>query len=200
MRTRITIIAVAVVSAFLLTGCATTGDKLADAYGNGSGTPNYTDTSGVPVQLKPAERAGSLNFDSTTDDGVPLSLKDYRGKVVVVNFWYASCAPCRAEAPILQKLYESYQAKGVAFVGVNIADQPDTAMSFEKTFGTTFPSVIDVNSGAARIAFHGQVAASAVPVTFVLDAKGRIAARIVGQLESASILNTLISDTVAETK
>lgn len=200
MRLRLRFATVAVAAIFLLTACASPSDKLADAYGNGGGTPNYTDTSGAPVQIKPAERAGSLNFDSTTDDGLPLSLKDYRGKVVVVNFWYASCAPCRAEAPILEKLYQSYQGKGVAFVGVNIADQPDTAMSFEKSFGTTYPSVIDVNSGAARIAFHGQVAASAVPVTFVLDAKGRIAARIVGQLESASILNTLISDTVAESK
>lgn len=196
---RASLIALGLAAALLLTGCSS-GDKLAQAYGNGGGTPNYTDTSGAPIQIKASERTAALSFDSTTDDGVPLSLKDYRGKVVVVNFWYASCAPCRAEAPILEKLYQTYQGKGVAFVGVNIADQPDTALSFAKSFGVTYPSVIDVNSGAARIAFHGQVAASAVPVTFVLDAEGRIAARIVGQLESTSILNTLISDTVAEKK
>jgi hypothetical protein len=68
------------------------------------------------------------------------------------------------------------------------------------SYKISYPSVMDVDSGAARIAFAGAVAPTATPTTFVLDAKGRIAARIVGQLESQSILNTLISDTLAESK
>jgi thiol-disulfide isomerase/thioredoxin len=160
----------------------------------------YTDDNGEPVLVKPADRAKSLDFTGKTEDGSPLTLSDYRGKVVVVNFWYSSCAPCRAEAPILQGLYEKYQDKGVAFIGVNTVDQPQTALSFEKAHQVTYPSVMDVNVGTAAIAFHGQVAASAVPVTFVLDKKGRIAARILGELESSSILNTLITDTLAESK
>jgi thiol-disulfide isomerase/thioredoxin len=197
MRARVALVAVAVAAALLLTGCSS-GDKLAAAYGNGTGTTNYTDDSGLPVLVKAADRTDPIDFTSTTDDGLPISAKDYRGKVVVVNFWYAGCAPCRAEAPILEGLYQAHQDKGVTFIGVNVTDQPDTALSFEKSYGITYPSVIDVDSGAARIAFHGQVSASAVPVTFVLDKKGRIAARIVGQLESKSILNTLITDTIAE--
>jgi hypothetical protein len=59
---------------------------------------------------------------------------------------------------------------------------------------------MDVDSGSARIAFHGAIAADTVPVTFVLDTRGRIAARIVGELQSSSILNTLITDTLAESK
>lgn len=180
-----------------LTGCAPT-DKLATAYGNGAGSPNYTDNSGLPVLVKPADRNTAINFDATTEDGVAISAKDYRGTVSVINFWYAGCAPCRAEAPTLEKLYQSHRADSVAFLGVNVADQPETALSFKKTYGISYPSIIDVDSGTARIAFNGQVAASAVPVTFVLDRKGRIAARIVGQLQSASILNTLIRDTTAE--
>jgi thiol-disulfide isomerase/thioredoxin len=197
MRARIAFVALGMAAALLLTGCSSS-DKLAATYGNGTGTTNYTDDSGLPVLVKAADRADPIDFASTTDDGLPLSAKDYRGKVVIVNFWYAGCAPCRAEAPILEGLYQTYQDKGVTFIGVNVTDQPDTALSFEKTYGITYPSVIDVDSGAARIAFHGQVSASAVPVTFVLDKKGRIAARIVGQLESKSILNTLITDTIAE--
>lgn len=187
-----------VASALLLTGCASS-DKLAADYGS-AGSGQYTDNSGVPVLITPADRLKPIDFESKTDDGIPLQLADYRGTVVVVNFWYAGCAPCRAEAPILEGLNAKYQKSGVTFIGVNTTDQPDTALSFEKKYAVTYPSVIDVDSGSARIAFAGSVAPTAVPTTFVLDSKGRIAARITGELQSASILNTLISDTLAEGK
>ena len=189
---------IAAVVLLALAGCSSS-TGLDSSYTNNSGT-TYTDDTGAPVLVKPANRSSALDFTGKTEDGSPLKLSDYRGKVVVVNFWYASCAPCRAEAPILQGLYEKYQDQGVAFIGVNTADQADTAMSFEKGHQVTYPSVLDVDSGTARLAFHGAVSASTVPVTFVLDTKGRIAARILGELQSQSILNTLVSDTLAENK
>ena len=188
--------ALAIAAVLGLSGCAT--DSLAAKYGNGGGTTSYTDNSGLPVLVAPNARSAAVDFTSTTEDGTPLKASDYRGEVLVVNFWYANCAPCRAEAPILQGLYAKYQSKGVAFVGVNVADQPTSAISFNKTYKITYPSVMDVDSGAARIGFAGAISPTATPTTFVLDAEGRIAARIVGQLESASILNTLITDTLAE--
>jgi thiol-disulfide isomerase/thioredoxin len=190
------IIAVALLSTLALAGCSSSsGLSYSDSSGSSS---TYTDDSGEPVLVKPADRGKPLDFASKTEDGSPLKLSDYRGRVVVVNFWYSSCAPCRAEAPILQGLYEKYQDQGVAFLGANTTDQADTAISFERGHQITYPSVMDVDSGTARIAFSGAVSASAVPTTFVLDKKGRIAARIVGELESDSILNTLITDTLAE--
>lgn len=199
MRRRTTLlVGLAVTSALILSGCSS--DSLANKYSNGGGTTNYTDNSGLPVLVTPNNRSKAVNFASTTEDGMPVKASDYIGKVVVVNFWYANCAPCRAEAPILQGLYKKYQSQGVAFIGVNVFDQPDSALSFEKTYGITYPSVMDVDSGAARIGFAGSIAPTATPTTFVLDTKGRIAARIVGQLESQSILNTLITDTLAEGK
>jgi len=176
----------------LLAGCSS--DDLANDFGGGAGE---TTTGGATVVAQ-KERGDSLDFEEKTIDGSTLSLAELRGDVVVVNFWYAGCAPCRAEAPILQGLSEDYADKGVSFVGVNTVDQAATALSFEKKYGIGYPSVLDVESGAARIAFAGQIAPSAVPTTFVLDRDGRIAARIVGQLESKSILNTLISETLAE--
>lgn len=187
---------IAAVVVLALAGCSSS-TGLDSSYTANNGT-TYTDDSGAPVLVKPADRAGALNFSNTTENGSPLSLADSRGKVTVVNFWYSSCAPCRAEAPILQGLYAKYKDQGVAFVGVNTADQADTAIAFEKAHHVTYPSVLDVDSGTARLAFHGAISASTVPVTFVLDAKGRIAARILGELQSDSILNTLISDTLAE--
>ena len=196
MRKPVAVAGIILVAALALTGCSGQ-DKLNTTYSSNSGT-GYTDETGAPVLITPAERTKARDFSSTTEDGTPFALKDYRGKVVVVNFWYATCVPCRVEAPILQGLYEKYQGEGVSFVGVNVADQPDTAMAFEKRYGVTYPSVMDVDKGTAAIAFAGSVSASAVPTTFVLDKQGRIAARISGQLQSQSILNTLISDTQAE--
>lgn len=193
MRARI---AAALIAVLALSGCAS--DSLAKDYGNGGA--NYTDGSGVPVQIPADKRTKAIDFTGTTVDGKTFTASESRGPVTVVNFWYANCAPCRAEAPFLQGLYEKYQTDGVKFIGVNIFDQPAGALSFEKTYKITYPSVMDVDSGAARVAFAGAVAPTATPTTFVLDAKGRIAARIVGQLESKSILNTLISDTLAESK
>ncbi len=180
---------------FALAGCSSS-----TGLDSGASNSNYIDDSGQPVLVKPASRAAPLEFTGKTEDGSPLTLSTYRGKVVVVNFWYSSCAPCRAEAPVLQGLSDQYQDDGVSFIGVNTIDQPDTAIAFEKSHKVTYPSVLDVDSGSARIAFHGAISANTVPVTFVLDTKGRVAARIVGELQSPSILNTLITETLAETK
>jgi len=199
VRPRIALVGVVAAVGLLLAGCSSSGDSLTN-YGNqtNGSSSSFTDDSGQPVLVKQSDRKAALDFTSKTEDGSPLTLSDYRGKVVVVNFWYSSCAPCRQEAPILQGIYSTHQDRGVAFVGVNTVDQAATAISFEKSHKITYPSVLDVNIGTAAIAFHGAVAPSVVPVTFVLDKKGRIAARILGVLQSKSILDTLITDTLAE--
>jgi thiol-disulfide isomerase/thioredoxin len=115
-----------------------------------------------------------------------------------VNVWYAGCAPCRVEAPLLQQVSEEVADEGVAFVGVNVRDQAATAASFEDDFGITYPSIVDVNDGGAQFAFAGDVPPAAVPTTIVLDKQGRVAARILGQLTDASILEAIVRDLVAE--
>ncbi|WP_348272526.1 TlpA disulfide reductase family protein [Rathayibacter sp. VKM Ac-2759] len=122
----------------------------------------------------------------------------YAGRVTVVNFWYAGCAPCRAEAPDLQALNEEFSDQDVAFLGVNVRDQTATATAFAGQFGISYPSIIDVNSGEMQLAFSGSVAPNAVPTTVVLDRKGRVASRILGRLADQSILRTLVNDTLAE--
>jgi thiol-disulfide isomerase/thioredoxin len=195
---RASVIRSVVSAAFVILALA--GCSSSTGLDTGASNSNYIDDSGQPVLVKPADRAAPLEFTGKTEDGSPLTVSTYRGKVVVVNFWYSSCAPCRAEAPILQGLSDQYQDDGVSFIGVNTIDQPDTAIAFERSHKVTYPSVLDVDSGSARIAFHGAISANTVPVTFVLDTKGRVAARIVGELQSPSILNTLITQTLAEAK
>ena len=120
------------------------------------------------------------------------------GDVVVVNFWYAQCPPCRVEAAHLESVWTDYQDEGVSFVGVNTIDQADQARSFAESWGVTYPSVIDANDGAVKLAFAAVSPISATPVTLVLDTRGRVAARILGAIDSPSILATLVRDTLEE--
>ncbi|AWB88256.1 TlpA family protein disulfide reductase [Salinibacterium hongtaonis] len=189
------VITIAAVAAIALTGC--TSDPLAAKYGNG-GTTNYTSSDGTVTEVPAENRADPMEFEGVTDGGIDISSADYAGDVVVVNFWYANCAPCRAEAPDLQEISARYADKGVSFVGVNIRDQPETALAFARKYSITYPSIIDAESGAARLAFAGHVPPSAVPTTIVLDKQGRVAARFLGQITSPSNLDTVIRDLLAE--
>jgi len=187
--------AFAAASVVALAGCAS--DPLAEQYREGSGK-GYIAGDGTISEFPADQRGEPIEFTGTTIEGDPLGSADLDGEVAVVNFWYAGCAPCRAEAPLLQEVYEEFDGNGAAFVGVNVRDQAATAASFEEAFGITYPSIVDANDGAVQYAFAGDVPPAAVPTTLVLDAEGRVAARILGQLKDASILETIVRDVVAE--
>ena len=187
--------ALAVASALLLTGC--TSDPLAEQYREGSGK-NYIAGDGTISEFDEPQRGERIEFSGETVEGERYDSADAEGEVQVVNFWYAGCAPCRAEAPILQEVSEAFAGEGVNFVGVNVRDQAGTAASFEEKYGVTYPSILDVNSGEAQLAFSGPVPPAAVPTTIVLDQEGRVAARVLGQLNSASILESIIDQLLAE--
>jgi thiol-disulfide isomerase/thioredoxin len=186
--------AVAAVTTLLLVGCAAQ-DQLAIDYGSG-GNKNYVAGDGSVLEITPANRKDPIVFTGTTDSGAEVSSADYAGEVLVVNFWAGYCAPCRAEAPVLEKLAQKWANQGASFLGVNTYDEAATAQAFARTYGVTYPSVIDANSGAVQLAFAGSVAPSALPTTIVLDGKGRVAARILGQIDSASTLDAIIKTVV----
>lgn len=154
---------------------------------------------GRVVEIAAADRGDAVTFAGISEYGDPISNDEYADRVYVVNFWYAACGPCRVEAPLLEEVWQKYQPDDVGFVGVNIYDQPDTAIAFAKQYGITYPSVMDVNEGAVKLSFAAVTPIQATPTTLVMDRQGRVAARIIGQLPSASILSTLIADTLAET-
>jgi thiol-disulfide isomerase/thioredoxin len=191
------IAAIAGIALLALTGC--TNDPLAEQYREGSGK-GYIAGDGSWTEVPPAERDEPVEFAGVDQNGDTVTSDDFRGEVLVVNFWYAACAPCRAEAPDLVELSAQYEGQGASFLGVNVRDQADTAIAFDETYGIEYPSIIDTNDGAVKLAFSGSVPPNAVPTTLVLDAEGRIAARIVGQVRDASILDTLVRDTIAESE
>jgi thiol-disulfide isomerase/thioredoxin len=189
---------VVVVAALALGLAACTNDPLADQYLEGSNKGFIAGPFKVQ-ETAPDDRGEPIVFDGTTETGAAVSSSDYAGQVLVVNFWYAACGPCRAEAPQLEAAVSELEGENASFLGVNIYDQPATAASFMTTYGITYPSVIAVDDGDVTLAFADAVPLTAVPVTLVLDAQGRVASRIIGQLSDTSILTTLVRDTIAET-
>jgi thiol-disulfide isomerase/thioredoxin len=195
-RLLVPIAAVAAATALALSGCSA-NDSLATQYRSGNGQ-NYIAGDGTVSEYAASNRGEPVGFTGTLQDGSTVSSKQYAGKVLVVNFWYAGCPPCRVEAPDLESLSKKYAAQGVQFLGVNLYDSAQTAESFEKDKGVTYPSVLDRDTGSVLLAFSKTVPPKATPTTLVVDKKGRVAARILGAIPDKSILDSLISDAVAE--
>ena len=188
---------VLLVVGLVLSGCAAESDALAEQYRAGTGQ-NYISGDGALTVVAPESRDEGIAFQGPLDVGGTFSSDDYEGQIMVVNFWYAGCPPCRLEAPDLEALHQEFLDEGVAFIGVNILDQAPTALAFADEFGVTYPSIMDTNDGSVRLAFSGQVAPNAVPTTVVLDQQGRVAARISGLLTEPDVLAALIRDVQAE--
>ncbi len=190
----LTLLAVSLAASLALAGC--TADGLADQYKAGS-AKNYVAGDGSVTEIAAESRGAAVTFEGQAESGEVIRSEDYADRVLVVNFWYAGCPPCRSEAPDLERLNVQFQDQGVRFLGVNVRDQADTALEFAGAFGVTYPSILDVDTGSVQLAFSGSVAPNAVPTTLVLDRRGRVAARVLGRID-ASILETLIADVLAE--
>ena len=177
---------------------ACTGDPLADQYREGD-NKGFIAASGVRyVEVPEAERTEPIAFEGVLDTGGTVSDADFDGQVVVVNFWYAACAPCRVEAEELEEAHVALEGENVSFLGVNLSDGAEASQAFAETYGVTYPSALATEDGSIKLAFAGQTPLNAVPSTLVLDAEGRVAVRIIGQLEDASILETLVRETLEE--
>lgn len=178
-------------------GCAVENDPLVDQIRDSDGQ-NYISGDGSITVLAPEQRFAPVLFTGPLDNGGTFSSEEHVGVVLVVNFWYAGCPPCRLEAPLLEEVNQHFREGNVTFVGVNILDQPATSRAFAAEFRVSFPSIIDTNSGSARLAFAGQVAPNAVPTTLIVDRQGRVAVRLSGILRDSEILRELIRDVAAE--
>ncbi len=181
------IAAMVLLSALFVSACSE-NPNLNNSYQSGDGT--------VTEFKKPA-RSAAVNWGGITSDGYRIEASNLSGVVTVMNFWYAACTPCRVEMPDLVDLAKQYENK-VQFIGVNVRDSAETANAFRRSFSVNFPTLIDKDTGETVLAFTGVVTPSAVPTTLVIDAEGKVAARILGLAEK-STLRTLIQSVLDET-
>lgn len=184
-------LAVAVLLA-ALAGCSTTG---ADEPTRSAGQEGYVGVERNVTLVPPADRTPLPPVAGTSLDGKPLSTADFAGGVLVVNVWGSWCAPCRSEAPALQGASEKTRGKA-HFLGITTRDNdPAPARAFVRAFGITYPSIYDPK-GAALLGFAGTLPPSAIPSTLVLDAQGRVAARVLGEVSELTLV-TMVDDVAA---
>jgi cytochrome c biogenesis protein CcmG/thiol:disulfide interchange protein DsbE len=116
------------------------------------------------------------------------SLADFRGHVVVLNFWASWCDPCRSEAPLLERAQRALSTQGGTVLGVTYKDASPDSLSFVHHFGLTYPSLRDVE-GKLADAFGTK----ALPESFVLDREGRVVAINRGQITQQAFLDRAIA-------
>ena len=120
-------------------------------------------------------------FRLSTLDGHELSLSEFRGRIVVVNFWATWCAPCRVEMPWLSELGIRYRAKGLTILGVSVDDEDrDRVGRFVRDRKVTYPILLKDGDVEAR---YGGV--QFLPQTFFIDRRGRVTERIYGMRTQA---------------
>lgn len=191
---RVAATALGLAAVLALTACA--NDEFAQQYAADS-EQGYVSGDGSWEIFPADQRSAPVAFEGPTEAGDTFSSADYAGDVLVVNFWYAACPPCRVEASDLQSVSQDYANDGVQFVGVNVYDQASTAQSFADEFGVTYPSILDVDNAEVRLAFADNVSPQAIPSTLVLDRNGSVAAVIRG-VADPSVLSSMIDDALAE--
>lgn len=191
-------IIIAAIAAFVAVGALAGCTESPSFSSDGSGT-GYVSGSGVYLEIPAAHRKAAGTFTSVLESGTTITSAQLLGTVHVLNFWYAGCGPCRVEAPRMEKAYQHYKGT-VPFYGVDLYDQAATAQAFEKAHKVTYPSMIDTNTVAVQYAYSAYVSPDAVPTTLVIDKRGRVAARVTGEVEDPKILTAIVDRVIAEGK
>ena len=144
--------------------------------------------------LPAAPLAGHLAPSLTLIDlnNHPVTLASLRGKIVILNFWYAACDPCRYEMPDFERVYHADQGRGVTILGANVVDDAATMRDFIRTIGIDYPVARDP-TGQAAVSY--QVVST--PTTFFIDRQGVIRYRYVGTITAAT-LNQYVTALLAE--
>lgn len=126
-------------------------------------------------------------FTFTTFEGETISLRDLRGRGVVLNFWASWCDPCRDEAALLEATWRREQGNGIVFIGLDYLDQEPAARAYLEEFDITYPSGPDLQSAAAR-----RYGIKGVPETFFIDPQGNITELVIGPIVSQARLDELL--------
>ena len=177
-------------------GCSQDPNSVA-AQAKAGDQKGYVSGDGAVETIAEADRGEPVELSGKRLDGSAWDSASARGQVLVLNVWGSWCAPCVAEAPDLQKVWDDLQADSapVRFMGIDFREDPARGAAFARKAGITYPSLSDEASGGTLI-LGLQGKAPTVPTTLVLDTEGRIAARVSGPV-SASTLRGLVDDVVA---
>jgi thiol-disulfide isomerase/thioredoxin len=174
-----------VLAVLVLTGCS-------ESSLSSGGEQGFVSSDGVVTVLEAADRAAPVGeVAGETVDGDPVDLAEFRGDVVVLPVWGSWCGPCRKEAPMLAEAARDLEDDGVRFLGINNRDYDQaSARRFAESFDLPYPSVYDPD-GNTLLSFRGTLPPLAVPSMVVVDEEGRVAARMLGEVERSTLYGVL---------
>ena len=109
------------------------------------------------------------DFTLKSMGGENLRLEEYRGQVVLINFWASWCGPCRQEMPILDRLHQRYEDTGFSVLGVNVEEDATPARKVIEKTNVTFPVLLDSEQAVSRM-----YDLKAMPSTVVVDRDGNV--------------------------
>src|SRR4030067_3062182 len=133
---------------------------------------NDTLSLGVQEYATPIE---AIDFTLKDLDNKRISLKSYRGKVVMLNFWATWCTPCRLEMPSMEKLHRQFKDKGFVVLAVAAGEKAEGDTAFVKESTMTFSTLLDTDQGVAE-----DYKVWALPTTYFINAEGKIIGRVNG--------------------
>lgn len=134
-----------------------------------------TASSGTPL-------GGLPDFTAQTLTGETVQLSDYRGQVVMLNFWATWCPPCRAEMPAIQEAYERYQSQGFVVLAINNAEDEAKIAPFARSLGLNFPIVLDETQTLQR-----KFSVTGYPMSLFIGADGKPYATHSGMLNEQQL-------------
>ena len=162
MKAKISIMSAIIVSvALIITGCAPSCPEI------GGQAPDFT-----------------LN----TVDGESVTLSDFRGNPVMVNFWSTRCVPCVMEMPLIQAVYDERSNQGLVVLAINMGDSATTAKEFVTSRGLTFPVLLDPR----MTVFQKYCLPQAIPITLFINAEGIYKAGKAGAFQSLDQIESLL--------
>lgn len=176
----------------LVVGWAVVAALLSGCAGTTAGEAGFVSGDGTITTIPVAERVAAPVIEGEDLDGTAWSSEEVAGTVLVYNVWGSWCAPCRAEAPELEEAAQ--QTAGTAvFIGLNTRDlDRASAKAFVRTFEVSYRNLFDPD-GSLLLQFSPALPASAIPSTLIVDAEGRLAARIIGATTRATLVG-LVSE------
>jgi peroxiredoxin len=130
------------------------------------------------LEIERLAEAPASNFTLSALEGGYVKLSDFKGRVVLINFWATWCLPCKAEMPSMERTYAKYKDQGLTILAVNMREEGEKVKEFVKDKKFSFPILLDTKG---RVSYQYQV--KSIPVTYIVNKEGKAVGKVSGVRE-----------------